>query len=567
LEGSLVREVARLITAAAALTLTVGVSPAVAATPFTVGQGERVEVIVGADGRGHVVWNIPSRAGAPAKIGYCRLPAGASACDITRELDFPAAPSGVARSVEVTLFAPTASRIVVVGACFVCADATANDKVVRWTSTDGGATFPAPEVMGAAPVISRGIQPSGVWLDAEGLFVTPAGGNTALVAAPVTAVPVVGAGFVYTPSIVRAPGTSKLVHAASDLSVVQYAVHTGPALTAASIGTAASWSTGLGLSSPEGGSSETQLNSGPSGVSLTYRHFVPNDDRIVLRRFDANANAFGGPTEIQGSAAVDNSAEYPDSSQDAGGRVHVAWLSRDAGNQLRYTRSDTDGANFTAPASIAQGELFNDPDVAAGPDGQGWAAWQGIGDTPIRVVRIEPAAKPGTVFADPVSGTVLIRRPGSSRFQALRNFDSIPRGTVIDVAKGRIALRSTQPAAKQAAAAPAGEFYGGAFALTRPGTSKSPPSLTLFGEDSCRARGAARKKPPRKRRLWGDAKGRFETRGRYGSAINSGTLWLTEDSCDRTLFRVVRGSISARGAGQRAVKVSAGQTRAFRRRP
>ena len=46
---------------------------------------------------------------------------------------------------------------------------------------------------------------------------------------------------------------------------------------------------------------------------------------------------------------------------------------------------------------------------------------------------------------------------------------------------------------------------------------------------------AARKK---KRRLWGDATGNFRTRGRYGSAVNTGTKWMVEDRCDGTLFRV-----------------------------
>ena len=501
------------------------------------------------------------------------------------------------------MFAPTATKIVVLGACFICGDGDAADDIVRWTSTDGGTSFGAREIIGEALTISQGIGPNGTWLDAQGLFVTPAGGNTALVAAPVAAVTVVGSGFVYTPSVVPVAGTPKLVYAASDLGAVQYAVHIGPALSVSSIGSGVQWTTSVGLTSPEGNSNETQLNSGPAGAFLTYRRVVPSDDRVVLRRFDAATNTFGAATEIQGGDVIDDSADYPDSSQDAAGRVHVVWLSRYADDRLRYARSDTTGANFSAPANIAQGETFIAPDVAAAPDGGGWAAWQGVGDTPIRVVRIEPAAetpppdptptpsprrlryagpvpaadtksatnaavRPGTVVAQPVSGEVLIRRPGSSRFERMSSGAALKRGTVVDVTNGRISLRSRLAAGGRSPAVTpsSGEFYGGVFVLAAPGTTTSPPRLRLSGDDACDAR-AARKRPPRKRRLWGDAKGRFETTGRYASAINSGTLWLTEDRCEGTLFRVVRGSISVRRAGaKRTVRVAAGESRLVRRR-
>jgi hypothetical protein len=418
----------RVIITAVALTVAVGVSPAAAAAPFTVGQGVEPRVAVGPDGRGHVVWNIPQRAGAPAKVGYCRIPAGASKCDVSVELNYPAGVPGLAQGGDATVFAPTATKIVVLGACFVCVDSTANDNITRWESADGGTSFGAPTVMGKA-LNTIGVQPNGTWLDAQGLFVTPAGGNTALVASPVAAVPVVGGGFVYTPSIVPVPGTTKLVHAANDLGAVQYAVHTGPALSADSIGNGANWTTNVGLTAPEGNSGETQLSSGPSGVSLTYRRVVPNDNRIVLRRFDAASNTFGGATEIQGSETIDGSADYPDSSQDASGRVHAVWLSRYSGNRLRHTRSGTDGAGFSAPADIAQGEVFIDPDVAAAPDGSGWAAWTGNGDTPVRVVRFEPNAG-RSLDADPVTKTVAVKG-GSIAFGVPRQ--CVPRGSTFRV--------------------------------------------------------------------------------------------------------------------------------------
>ena len=50
----------------------------------------------------------------------------------------------------------------------------------------------------------------------------------------------------------------------------------------------------------------------------------------------------------------------------------------------------------------------------------------------------------------------------------------------------------------------------------------------------------------RVRKLWGDGRGRFRTRGRYGAATVRGTKWLTLDRCDGTKVRVVRGKVSVR---------------------
>ena len=48
------------------------------------------------------------------------------------------------------------------------------------------------------------------------------------------------------------------------------------------------------------------------------------------------------------------------------------------------------------------------------------------------------------------------------------------------------------------------------------------------------------------RRLWGNGRGRFRTRGRYGAATVRGTKWLTDDRCDGTLVRVKRGKVAVK---------------------
>ena len=60
-----------------------------AATPFTAGTGNGHDLAVGSDGTGHVVWNIDE---AEDQVGYCRIPAGGTACDSeSTSLAFPGA--------------------------------------------------------------------------------------------------------------------------------------------------------------------------------------------------------------------------------------------------------------------------------------------------------------------------------------------------------------------------------------------------------------------------------------------------------------------------------------------
>jgi hypothetical protein len=111
-----------------------------------------------------------------------------------------------------------------------------------------------------------------------------------------------------------------------------------------------------------------------------------------------------------------------------------------------------------------------------------------------------------------------------------------------------------------AGAARSGEFYGGAFVLASGGAARRP-RLRLYGARACGAAVAAKRKRRRKPRLWGDVKGTFNVVGRYGSAINTGTRWLTEDRCAGTLFRVEEGAIRVRRPGRPGtVRVTAGET-------
>ena len=114
---------------------------------------------------------------------------------------------------------------------------------------------------------------------------------------------------------------------------------------------------------------------------------------------------------------------------------------------------------------------------------------------------------------------------------------------MIDTRKGAVRLESRGAGGKL----DSGVFSEGCSRSRRPAAAKPITELALVEPLSCpkakRANAAAPKK--KKRRLWGDAKGNFRTRGRYGSAVDAGTKWMVEDRCDRTLFKVERGTILA----------------------
>ena len=158
------------------------------------------------------------------------------------------------------------------------------------------------------------------------------------------------------------------------------------------------------------------------------------------------------------------------------------------------------------------------------------------------------------------SGTVTFKLPGSKKFTDLGPGRQIPLGTVVDAKKGKITLTS---AADRKGKTQSADFYDGIFKIGQTKGAKPVTELTLVEALACKkqakAAGAAAKKP-KSRKLWGDGKGSFRTRGNYSSATVRGTNWLTEDRCDSTLTRVKRGLIQVRDlVKKRTVLVKAGK--------
>ena len=167
-----------------------------------------------------------------------------------------------------------------------------------------------------------------------------------------------------------------------------------------------------------------------------------------------------------------------------------------------------------------------------------------------------------SVVAGRVSGTIRVKTRGG-RFRTLGVGESIPLGSTVDATKGKVRITS---AAGPGGVTQSALFFQGAFVITQTGGSKPVTQLALSPRLSCaskskkpRASQSAKKK--KVRRLWGDGKGRFRTRGKHGAATVRGTKWLTQDSCDSTLVRVKRGTVTVRDfAKKKTVVVKKGKS-------
>jgi hypothetical protein len=272
---------------------------------------------------------------------------------------------------------------------------------------------------------------------------------------------------------------------------------------------------------------------------------------------------------------------------DGSGNVFVA----DTANQ-RVQVFTSEGAYVTrfGSAGSGPGQFTNPVDVASDATGAVYVVDQGNSRVQKFAEPIAPLPPPvvgKTANIEVVSGAVLVRPPGAARFAPLKGEQQIPVGTTVQARAGRAKLTTARDLRGRQQSA---RFYAGLFVLRQRRAQVPVTELELAGSSfagcaksvararvvrpsgGLQARSAAKrpKRPKRSkrvvRRLWGDGKGTFRTRGRHSSAAVRGTKWLTADRCDGTLVRVVRGRVEVRDfVRKRTVVVKAGHSYLARR--
>jgi hypothetical protein len=174
-----------------------------------------------------------------------------------------------------------------------------------------------------------------------------------------------------------------------------------------------------------------------------------------------------------------------------------------------------------------------------------------------------PPVRGRTFDASPVSGLVYVRIPGAGEpVQPLTDARQLPVGTTLDTRHGVVRVTSATTRARRTAS---GSFSGATVTLGQTRTGAAVPELQFVRASTARkvcATPAGQARPETAlAQLHAAVTGRFEVRGRNGSATAGAATWTTTDRCDGLLTAVARGRVSADDFGRgRLVTLRGGQT-------
>jgi hypothetical protein len=234
-----------------------------------------------------------------------------------------------------------------------------------------------------------------------------------------------------------------------------------------------------------------------------------------------------------------------------------AYVSGDVnGNQ---TLDPTERWTYTGSFTAGTEDLTDIVDVdALGPGGEDVSDLANC-DTDV----IQPPAPGVIVGVQKVAGKVLVKQPGG-KFVPLTGSTEIKVGSVVDTTHGTVKLTAGLGGGKTNSA----NFSDGLFKIQQSRARNAYMTLVLQGGNFgvCRGRSLSvlsvdAKRKRQVRRLWGNGKGRFTTKGRYSSATVRGTHWLVQDRCDGTFTRVLRGIVKVKDFRRhKTVNVRAGHS-------
>ena len=311
----------------------------------------------------------------------------------------------------------------------------------------------------------------------------------------------------------------------------------------------------------------------------------PFDDAVGAQweRRGANALPGGGPPSSEVLFEVvwrfprfNAMTLTPEAGAAVVGDTHNVTVGTDTGgsaglaDQIVHWR--TSGANADASGSVTTGPdgsatIPLTADVAGSDTLETFLDVNGNGtvqpNEPIRSATVDwtlPPPERGESFnAAVVEGTVLVaeRRPrsggarsaGLGEFRPLENPEQLRMGSVLDTSDGKMEMTSASNAS--GTRTQSGKFSGGQM-VVRQKEGSSLTELTLRGGDFGRCKSSKRGTPTASvarrtiRRLRGNARGRFRTKGRHSSATVRGTVWTVKETCAGTLTKVKTGSVRVR---------------------
>jgi hypothetical protein len=284
----------------------------------------------------------------------------------------------------------------------------------------------------------------------------------------------------------------------------------------------------------------------PDAFFVAYPGGYPTTTKVLLWLVGSSTS----------STVIDEACDHHSVSEaaDTSGRIWVFWSCALGSSPVHIYARRIGGAGLEpvidlgAPPSTASVYALDgtvspsgDPEVLA-------LVGSSSGGTGTYYARGPQTASPQlerTALASVVSGTVLIKVPGSKGFTALSGSQAIPLGSSVDTRHGTVQLTTARD---RRGHLDTGQFSAGQFRVTqqlhgalRPGALTV---LTLQGALPCGGRAHDARSYSRSLRSRG--RGNFSSRGRYAAATVRGTEWITVDRCNGTLVKVASGSVSVR---------------------
>ncbi|HEX8054633.1 MAG TPA: hypothetical protein VF517_16725 [Thermoleophilaceae bacterium] len=315
---------------------------------------------------------------------------------------------------------------------------------------------------------------------------------------------------------------------------------------------------------------DTAAGRGDSGVSAaatigglrpgTTYHF-----RIVAENDAGTTRGADRTFTTTGAAAPDDPAGTPGdpgtgASDPGTGASDPGTAAGDPGSSPDGTPGDPDGgASTPGDGTTPQG----DGALGSVPPDTSPGAEQDAADPFV----IGGQAKKHREFAvAPTAGHISVNPPGPTGFQPLVEGVSVPVGSIVDARNGTAAITTELDSGRKQTA----EFWGERFKVRQPVEEGGLTEIRV--RDAVRAcdgksisavdKVVSARKKRRRGGLWGrDAKGRWRTHGRGSQATTRGTIWFSEERCDGTYTKVVKGSVLVRDHYlKRNVVVNAGGT-------
>ena len=290
----------------------------------------------------------------------------------------------------------------------------------------------------------------------------------------------------------------------------------------------------------------------PGAVDLVKANgVVVSPNQAPVARFEVAGAPAGSVVSFDASSASDADGsimrydwDFGDGSTLANGGPQVAHVYAKAGfYEVRLVVTDNEGAStlttFTGTSVLGNGS------PAAATSRVIQIAAPVLPPPPPVVPAQPPRPELGeTVIVEPAAGRVRVRVPGEENFVGLSTLRVIPVGSLVDARRGKALLSSVRD---RGGSVQQGHFSQGLFQVRQRRSDRFLTELVLRGKiGPCPRGNDATAAARRTRKLWGNGRGRFRTRGRYSSGAVRGTRWLVADSCKGTLTVVRRGRVAVR---------------------